>query len=136
MKSILALLILFSLCGCASLLDAPKNVVGMSTRDMEDARTKSVYQTYGCRFSDCFAAVTDCAQKAKYVIFSQNEVRGLVVLMGVPGYVDTTEVGVFLTQLPEQQGVKVEVASRSSPAKRVVAQILFGELGKKFAKVK
>jgi hypothetical protein len=55
--------------------------------------------------------------------------------MNIPGVVDTTEVGVFLTRLPKgQEGVRVELTSRSSPAKKTVAKLLFPELSEKFKK--
>ena len=64
----------------------------------------------------------------------KDEVRSFMVVMNIPGCVDTTEVGVFFTDLPRQQGVKVELSSRSSPAKKAVAKVLFSELNDRFKK--
>lgn len=132
MKRIILLLAVLGVFGCASLTDAPRNVVGFSTRDLEDARSRSVYQSYDCSLPDCFSAVLAVAAEKKYIVFSKDERRGLIVLMGVPGHVDTTEVAVFISYLEKGTGVRVELASRSSSARRVVAGTLFAELAKTF----
>lgn len=129
------LFLLLTCFGCASLWDAPKNVAGFSVRDMEGRRSGSIYQSYACTLPSCFNAVTNIAIQNKYNIFTKDEARGLIVLMGIPGAVDTTEVGVFFTVLEKESGVKVEISSRSSPAKRTVAVLLFAELAQKFNKI-
>ncbi len=119
-------------CGCSTLSDAPRNIVGFSTKEMEDARGQSVYQSYDCQSSQCFSAVVEVMEENKIKIFSRDEKRGLIVLMGVPGVVDTTEVGVFFSQIAQEKVVKVEVASRSAPAKRKVARLIFSKLSAAF----
>ncbi len=133
-KNILLICVAVLLAGCASLKDAPKSFLGFSTRSLEDGRVDSIFQVYLCDLAQCFGAVVDIAQVNNYHIFMKDQVRGLVVLMNIPGCVDTTEVGVFLTELPEGQGIRVELSSRSTPAKRVVAKVLFSELKERFPK--
>ena len=58
----------------------------------------------------------------------------LIVVMGIEGNVDTTEVGIFFTQ-PNLTTVKLEVSSLSSNAKRRVAQVIFDELDLRFSSV-
>ena len=135
MKKFIVIFTLFFCSGCASLWDAPKNIVGFSTKDMEDARAESLYQSYQGEFLDVFNAVIEIAKENKYYIFTKDEIRGMIVLMEIPGAVNTTEVGVFVMPLPGNKGVKVELSSRSTPAKRTVAQGLFLSLGKKFPKI-
>ncbi|MBF0486120.1 MAG: hypothetical protein HQL16_06375 [Candidatus Omnitrophica bacterium] len=131
-------IIVASLCvlaGCASLSDVPKKVAGVSTRVLEDTRAHSIYQSYDCDTTACFDSVLDVARKNKYVVFMKDDIRGFIVLMGIPGCVDTTEVGVFLTPQADGKGVKVEISSRSSPAKRTVALVLFEQLAQKYKKI-
>ena len=135
LKGLCVFLMLGSLAGCAGLWDAPKNIAGVSIRNMENRRPESIYQSYECSMNDCFNAIVEIASINKYNIFQKDEARGVIVLMDVPGAVDTTEVGVFLTMLEKRQGVKVEVSSRSSPAKRTAAVLFFAELAKKFTKI-
>jgi hypothetical protein len=136
MKSIWVVLVLavFS-AGCASLTDAPRKVIGISTRTLEHEKGASIYQSYDCDLSGCFSAVLEIADNARYHVFMKDQIRGLIVLMNIPGAVDTTEVGVFFTPDPKGRGVRVECSSRSSSAKRSVAQMLFGELSLRYRKI-
>jgi hypothetical protein len=131
-RTIILFLLVFS-SGCASLWDSPKNIVGVSVRDLQEMRVESLYQAYPAEYSDVFSAVLDVAKDEKYHVFSKSQDRGLIVLMNIPGCVDTTEVGVFLTRLGDRE-IKVELSSRSTPAKRAVAQRLFIDLEKRFPK--
>ena len=124
-----------ALLGCAALMDAPSNIAGFSTRSLEERRTDSVYQVYDCSEALCFQEVLNAAQNEKYHVFTQDQAKGVIVLMSIPGAVDTTQVGVFFTPLSGQKGVKVELSSRSTPAKRVVAKVLFEALSVKFNKI-
>ncbi len=133
-KYIPLLLIVVSLAGCASLKDFPKLVIGTSTRDLEAARANSIYQDYPHDKTTCFDAVLRVVNKNKYYVFMQDPSRGIIVVMNIPDFVDTTEVGVFITELPQGQGARVEFSSRSSPAKKAVAKLLFGELSDFFNK--
>ncbi len=130
--SLITFLLLFA--GCGSLQDSPKSFVGSSTRVLEAGRSDSIYQVYPSDMPRCFDAVVQIAAKNHYYIFSQDQARGLVVLLNIPGCVDTTEVGVFLTELPAGEGIRVELSSRSTPAKRAVAKVLFSELKERLSK--
>ena len=133
-KYFLVVLIVTSLAGCASSKDFPKVLLGTSTRDLESARSNSIYQDYPYSKAACFDAILRIVNKNKYYVFIQDPARGLIVLMSIPDFVDTTEVGVFITELPKDQGVRVEFSSQSTPAKRAVAKFLFGELSDFFNK--
>ena len=122
------------LAGCSTLGEVPANIAGVSIRNLEKARVDSIYQVYPCDLSACFSAVLEVAEKNQYYIFSKNEDKGVIVLMNVPGYVDTTEVGVFFSPELKGQGVRVELSSRSTPVKRDVAKVLFSELNVLFNK--
>jgi hypothetical protein len=67
-------------------------------------------------------------------LFLKDRRRNLIVVMGVPNCVDTTEVGIFFT--PQDSGnVKVELSSLSSKAKRNAAELIFGQLDKHFPEI-
>lgn len=133
-KIFIILLLVLALTGCASVKDVSRNFIGISTDELEAGKTDSIYQVYPCEVSACFDAVIDIARENKYYIFMKDEVRGLIVLMNIPECVDTTEVGVFFTRLSREQGVKIELSSRSSPAKKTVAKVLFSEMNDLFKK--
>lgn len=133
-KYLTVVLIAVSFFGCASLKDFPKVVLGTSTRELEAARSNSIYQDYPYKKAACFDALLRIISKNKYHVFIQDPARGLIVVMNIPNYVDTTRVGIFINELPQGEGVRVEFSSRSTPAKRAVAKLLFGELSDFFKK--
>ena len=71
-------------------------------------------------------------QGNNYLIFQKDEVKGYIILMGIPGYVNTTEVGVFLVEVSGHE-TRVELSSLSTNAKRAVAKTLFKGLDKALA---
>ena len=79
--------------GCASFWDAPKNVVGFSTRSLEAARATASVQIYEGSPGDVFNAAADALQKEKYYVFTKDEIRGFIAVLNIPGVVDTSEVG-------------------------------------------
>jgi hypothetical protein len=115
------------LAGCSTLTEIPRSVAGASTRNLESARADSIYQFYTADAAACFNAVLEVAQKNEYFVFTKDEARGIIVLMDIKGYVDTTEVGVFITD-GLKDGTRVELSSRSTPAKRAVAKVFFADL--------
>ena len=67
-------------------------------------------------------------------VFIKDPRRNILVLMGIPGSINTTEVGVFFS--PAEEGATlVEVASLSKRAKAKAAEMLFTELQKSFSVV-
>ena len=65
-------------------------------------------------------------------VFIDNRTKKHIVVMGIPGNVETTEVGIFFSQ-PSLTTVKLEVSSKSSNAKRKVAEAVFDELNLRFS---
>ncbi|MBI3602229.1 MAG: hypothetical protein HY209_04980 [Candidatus Omnitrophica bacterium] len=110
--------------GCATFWDLPKTIWGSSTRALEEARSNATTKTYDKGYWDCFGTALEVVKKKSYVIFEKDEVRGFMVLMGIPGAVNTTEVGIFFVELNDRQ-VRIEISSLSSNAKRIVAKNLF-----------
>lgn len=133
-KTLLFVFSLILLCGCASVVDAPRNILGFSRKSLEKERESSSYQVYQSDRKDIFMAILEACGNAKYTVFTKDEISGFIAVMDIPGAVNTTEVGVFLTELPGGRGVKVELSSRSTPAKRSVAAVLFSKLAEKFNK--
>jgi len=111
-------------------VDAPveiaKTVWGSSTRALEGARVDAISRVYQENYWDCFNFILSTAEK-NYLIFKKDEVKGYMVLMHIPKSVDTTEVGVFFIELGNKE-TRIEIASLSTNAKRIVARTLFKKL--------
>ena len=65
-------------------------------------------------------------------IFIRDKIKGIIVVMGIKGNVNTTEVGIFFSKLGSKT-TKIEVSSLSTSAKVRVAEFLFKELGSRFS---
>ena len=122
-RRLIVTVMLLGLCGCASLKEFSKTIWGSTTRVLEDARNNAITKTYDKGYWDCYRAAWDIVKK-KYVLFQKDEVRGFMVVMGIPGAVNTTEVGVFFVELNDHQ-TRMELSSLSTHAKRLLAKGLF-----------
>ena len=117
-------LLLVVLAGCAQTTEVAKTIWGSSTRALEDARAEAITKTYDRGYWDCIRASLDVMAKESFQVFKKDEVKGYMVLMGIKGAVNTTEVGVFFEEVSENK-VRIEISSLSTKAKRIVAKKLF-----------
>ncbi|MDE2010112.1 MAG: hypothetical protein KGJ09_08555 [Candidatus Omnitrophica bacterium] len=101
-----------------------KTVWGSSTRVLQEGRKTAVAKTYDRPYWDCFRASMAVAKKQHWVIFKKDEIQGYIVIMGIKGCVDTTEVGIFFEELSNNQ-IRIEISSLSTNAKRLTALALF-----------
>ena len=121
--------------GCAVVMEPFRILWGSSTRALEQARAQAVSRTYNCDFDACYDAVLKIAKETKYVIFINDRLQERIVVVGIPGNVDTTEVGIFFSEVKKSQ-VKVDISSLSSTAKEKAAQVIFEGLDTKFKEQK
>lgn len=118
--------VLLCLSGCIinGGVELTKTIWGSSTRALEQARVNAITKTYGQKYWDTIRATLNVIEKNDYEIFKKNEVNGYVVILGIKGSVNTTEVGIFFVEVNEAQ-TRVEISSLSTNAKRIVAKTLF-----------
>ncbi len=163
-KWVYFVVVILNFVGCTAFQDEAKLLWGSSTQALEQARDESLKAAFSCSWEECFSAVIQYANletrgvldekinaekmnqpiipadektvKVKNLeVFLQDRSRKIIVLMGVPGSVNTTEVGVFFTSL-ENATTRVEISSLSNSAKIKAADILFSHLGKEFQIIK
>ncbi len=118
-----------ALAGCAFVGEAGRTLWGSSIREMEKRRVDAITRTYHKGYWECMEAVLKVIEEDHYLIFQKDEVRGHVVVMGIPGYINTTEVGIFFVEISDNE-VRIELSSLSTNAKRAVAKALFKGLDK------
>lgn len=131
------LFFLFLTTGCSPFRTA-QHIVGISLDEFEKYRDQAISQHVACKVSECFNAIlaigTDQPSmphsRKDFEVFQAKGRKGVVVFYGIPGQVDTTEVGVFIT--PQADGSLVEIISRSSSAQKKVARAVFTELDVSF----
>ncbi len=120
----LALIITLVLLSGCSPVEIGKTIWGSSTRALEEARADAITKTYDKSYWDTLRSSLDVMVKQDWVIFKKDEVAGIIVLMGIRGSVNTTEVGVFFVEVSPTQ-TRIEISSLSTTAKRMVAKRLF-----------
>ena len=124
---IVAIVCLCSSCapfGVDNTIEVSKTLWGSSTRALEAARDRAITKTYDKSYWDCVRSSIAVVGKRHWVIFQKNEIKGYLVVMGVHGAVNTTEIGIFFDELSDTQ-TKIEISSLSTNAKRKVAKGLF-----------
>ena len=135
------LLIVAMVCLCSSCdtfnkvgdntVEVGKTLWGSSTRALEQARDKAITKTYNKSYWDCVRSAIAVVNKKQWVIFKKDEIKGYMVVMGVKGCVNTTEIGIFFDVLSDNQ-TRVEISSLSTNDKRKVAKGLFHGLDTAF----
>ncbi len=156
----LILLSFIFLCGCSAVGERAKQFWGSSTQALENARKDALQKSFSCSWEQCFTAVVEYANgdtqqliepkssrsdtrqadnsteqktiRAKNLdLFKIDRRLKLIVIMGVPGSVNTTEVALFFVPISDNK-TQVEVTSLSTSAKIRAADIIFAELEKQF----
>lgn len=132
----MALLLIVSLGGCETF----KKVMGSSVAHLQAARQDAVTMSFDCNFENCFDSVLTLSRNEymgdsligdkPFETFQKDRVRGFLVVMGIEGNIDTTEVGIFFQEIPG--GIRIEVSSLSTSAKEKAAKVIFRELNLKF----
>ena len=143
--------------GCACVQEPFKAAWGSSTKALEDHRASATMKTYECFPGACFDKVIEIVKGAEkrevktvtqevnedgevvvqfegYEIFIKDRKRNCIVIMGVPGSIETTEVGIFITPLKVKEA-RVEIVSLSSAAQQTVSNFIFTELDKAFSQI-
>lgn len=126
---ILSVLFVGILAGCTQTVESVRKVWGSSIQRLEQERVRAVRDVYSCEYDKCYQLVHELSRppKQSYKIFQYRPDKNMFVVIGVPGNVDTTEVGIFLSPIKINE-TAVEVSSLSSSAKRKVAQAIRAEM--------
>ncbi len=134
-SSVLLVLLVFSFSGCAGIkekaTETAKVMWGSSTKDLEELRSQANSKTFSCALDDCRNQVLGIAKEESLKIFIDNPQKGLIVMMGFPDIINTTEVGVFLSSVDTAK-TKIEITSMSPHAQLVGADFFFPKLQKIF----
>ena len=126
--------------GCAPIQETAKVIWGSSTNALEKARPQAISKTFHCNFDECFDAVVSLEHTSKskefipegvFDIFIKDRKKAHLVVMGVTGSEQATEVGIFFVRMSPEI-VKIEISSLSHTAKEKAAEAIFATLTSKF----
>lgn len=120
--SLLAVLSLGLLCGCAILMDP----AGHGVQPVYDARPQAKSRVVPGTADEVYQKVLAIASTYKWTVFREIPKDHLVVFDHIPGSVDTTQVGVFCTE--DNGQVTVEISSPAMFSRELAAKVLFRNL--------
>lgn len=115
--------------GCASLIEAEKKIWGSSTQALEKSRGKGKVENFDSSLSDCFDASLEVFKKEGVTVFSIDRTKGLIIAMGFPDVVDTTQVGIFFEKA-ENGLTKIEITSLNPRLLQALAPVIFSDINK------
>lgn len=118
-----------------SSIEVSKVIWGSSTKALEDARLKAAVKTYPVAPKECFDEILKIAQEGSLEVFIKDRKKNLIVLMHIPGSIETTEAGVFLNEV-ETTKTKLEIVSLSPDTQEKTAEIIFSHFNKAYSEVK
>ena len=121
--------------GCGGVQECAKTLWGSSTRALEAARADGIRRYARCSYRECFQSVQSfIAREAKtpsqpegLVMFAESQARRYIVVMGIPGSIDTTEVGIFFEPVDEDWTI-IDISSLSSSAAAMLSEMLLPAL--------
>jgi len=118
------------LLGCATVKEAGKGFMGVSTQILEEKRPAALRKSFAMGYSDCYAKVKEIlnTKDKESPIYAQDELNKLIAVY--LSATDTTVVGIFFTQ-ESAMSTLVEVSSPSVYAKEEIANRIFSGLAPK-----
>lgn len=109
--------------GCASVKEAAKGAIGISTKDIEDARRSAIKKEFKRGYDECYADSLTVLKDIGAYVYAKNK-RMIAIYVSEE---DTTAAGIFFTGV-DDHNTEVEVSSGSSHAKEFIAEKLFSGL--------
>lgn len=120
---LLSVLMIFSACGCATLTEGLKRLVGISTQDLEKIRKNATARVFEKDYKACRKAVEKGLPKIKgAVIYENDPKRDMIAIYYVD--VNTTPVGIFFKEV-DPAHTEIGVASEAPDAQAYIAKKLF-----------
>ena len=132
-KTFLFFLIFLFVCGCGHLQETGKVLWGSSIKALQEKRANAASQTYRCFLSECFDEILSFSEKEGLTVFIKDKDKNVIVVMGFPKTVDTTEIGIFFEPLQVKE-IRVDVVSLSTKAQEMASDFFFKHLDQKFQK--
>jgi hypothetical protein len=119
------LLFIISTAGCASMKEAARGFVGISTKSLEDARKDAVKNTFSYDYKTSYTKVESVLKEKGSYIYSQDSQKKMIAIY--VSELDTTPVGIFFTKI-DANNTQIEVSSPSTSAKELISNRIFSAL--------
>lgn len=113
--------------GCVCVKETTKGIIGISTKEIENSRTKSIKKVLNCEYNACYNKTLEILKRIGAYIYTEDKKKNMIAIY--VSETDTTAVGIFLKE-NGKNNTEVEVSSASAYAKELIAQKLFTGLEK------
>lgn len=111
--------------GCSTLEMGARELLGTSTRTVEESRPEAIKQIFNFDFNTAYEKSLESLKKMNTYIYAQDKKKQIIAVF--VSEQDTTPVGVFFKEI-DPNNTQVEVSSPSSYAKEYIATKLFARL--------
>ena len=111
--------------GCTTLEKGARELMGTSTRTVEETRQDAIKEIFRFDFNTCYEKSKEILKDINTYIYAQKKEEKLIAVFVTE--VDTTPVGVFFKEI-DANNTQVEVSSPSGYAKELIATKLFSRL--------
>lgn len=111
--------------GCATVKEGAKGILGISTKQIEDARDKATSKKFSMDLKTCEGKVIKALERGKAYIYAKDPEKKLIAVY--ISYTDTTPVGIFFKVI-DAENTLVEVSSPSTYGKEIIAKKIFSAL--------
>ena len=116
---------LTSLLGCACIKEATRGFLGISTKEIENARDKAIVKIVGYDYSSCYKIVE--ARLTEIGSYTYAKRDDLIAVYISP--TDTTPAGIFFKEINKRK-TQLEIVSPAADTKEYLAQKIFSALEK------
>lgn len=113
--------------GCATSIETSRKIMGTSIEALDEARAEGKSQTVELDYPACYQKVITILKKMKAHIFLHSQKRKRIVAMNFRDLNNTTEVGIFFTQVTPNS-TKVEISCLSHSVLENVSDKIFSAL--------
>jgi len=113
--------------GCATMKEGAKGILGISTKQIEDARDKAASKSFKMDLKTCEDKVVKALERGNAYIYAKDPEKKLIAVY--ISYTDTTPVGIFFKVI-DAENTQVEVSSPSTYGKEIIAKKVFSALEK------
>lgn len=111
--------------GCATIIDASKGIVGISTKALEDGRNDAIKKTFNYSYNTCYKKTKNILTNMGTYTYAKDAKKKMIAVYVSES--DTTPVGVFFKEI-DANNTQIEVSSPSTYAKEFIAMRIFKSL--------
>lgn len=114
----IVLISFLSVSGCATVKEGAKQVIGISTKELENSRKDAIVRDMRYDYFSAYTKTLDILKGLNFYIYEQNIKKHMIAIY--ISQADTTPVGMFFKELDADK-TRIEFASPSTYAKEYVA---------------